>query len=228
MTELSYLDIYPSNRIADQLEAEDPEFKFVGQLLTDAKAYTNVMEQENLQHLRSRNDPNISSRDTYKFLRSQERTRNTRLILQYLTAFVPHLPSEDDIAGKPVNPFEQMKSFVVYNISLLKEPDVSNAILKEHERLGLLNDTNTWYYRGQIDKNYKTLKDLVEGSGKATIEGYRQVFGSLQRLATFWFSVRNQDLNRVRKSDLFIYKLTRLLLYKWKEPGQEEATGTRQ
>jgi hypothetical protein len=221
MTELSYLDIYPSNRIADQLEAEDPEFKMVGKLLTDAKAFSNIMEQENLQHLRSRNDPNISSRDTYKFLRSQERTRNTRLILQYLVTFVPHLPMVADIEGKPVNPFEQMKSFALYNISLLKEPDVSNAILKEHERLGLLNDTNTWYYRGQIDKNYKALKEMVENSGSATIKDYRQVFGSLQKLATFWFSVRNQDFKRVRKSDLFIYKLTRVLMHKWKEPEQE-------
>jgi len=220
MTELSYLDIYPSNRIADQLEAEDPEFKMVGKLLTDAKAFSNIMEQENLQHLRSRNDPNISSRDTYKFLRSQERTRNTRLILQYLVTFSQHLPLESDIEGKPVNPFEQMKSFVLYNISLLKEPDVSNAILKEHERLGLLNDTNTWYYRGQIDKNYKALKDMVEKSGSATISDYRQVFASLQKLATFWFSVRNQDFKRVRKSDLFIYKLTRALLHKWKESVQ--------
>lgn len=213
----NYLDIYPSNSIARQIDEEPLDHRWYDQLVAHATAYLKVMEHENLDFLESRQGPTIDSGDTYKFLRSQERTRNTKLILQYLITFLSNLPLEEDIAGKPVNPFVQLKTFILYNVDVIKDADVSNAILKEHEKLGLLNDTNSWYYRGQIDKNHKSIRDLVEQVTAPTLEGYLDLFHALKRLCAFWFSVRNEEPNRVRRSDVMMYKLLRLLLAKYKK-----------
>ncbi len=212
--EHNYLDRYPSSSIARQIEAEPLDHRWYDQIIGNANAYIKIMEHENIDFLEARQRPDLSAGDTYKLLRSQERTRNSKLMLQYLITFLSDMPLEKDLVDKPVNPFEQMKSFVMYSIRLLKEKDVAAAILKEHEKLGLLNDTNMWYYRGQIDKNYKTLSEGLEQATRPTIECYCILFRSLQQLCVFWFSVRQEDPNRVRNSDVLIYKLTRLLLEK--------------
>ncbi len=217
--EHNYLDIYPSNSIARQIDDEPFDNRWYDQLVANATAYLKIMEHENIDFLESRQGPTISSGDTYKFLRSQERTRNTKLILQYLITFLSDLPMEKDIEGKPVNPFLQFKSFILYNVDLIKDPDVSNAILKEHEKLGLLNDTNSWYYRGQIDKSHKSIRDLVESVNIPNLDGYLNLFHALQRLCAFWFSVRNEEPNRVRRSDVMMYKLLRLLMRKYGKTG---------
>lgn len=213
MAEHSYLDIHPTHRIADKIEREDPDFKFLNLLIVEVNAYVEIMEQENIAFLKSHIGHDLSSRDTYKFLRSQERTRNYRWILQYLAAFTSHLPIEPEIGTEPANPFDQLKYFTIYSIDLLKEKDVSTAILKEHEKLGLLNETNSWYYRGQIEKSHRSLMDMVNRAQRATLEDYKLLFQGIQQLCNFWFSVRNQEIKRTRKSDLLIYKLTRYLLH---------------
>jgi hypothetical protein len=216
MTEYSFLDIHPSKRIADQLDAQDPNFRLVEELVTDATHYIKSLEEENPDQKDASENQILESKETYKCLRSKERTRNTRVILQYLTTFISHLPLEKEIEINYVNPFEHLKSFALNCINLIKEKDVTAAILREHQLLGLLNESNYWYYRGQIDRSYKDLREEVEKAKRATLNDYGKLFMGLHRLSTFWFSVRNQDINRVRKSDIVMYKLTRVLLKKYK------------
>ena len=220
--EYTYLDIYPSQRIAMELNKEDPECKFVHKAISETKAYIDTMEAENLKYLKERQgEQEMGSSATFKFLRCHERVQNTKLILQYLVTFLTKLPLEKDveIEGRLVNPFEQLKSFTIYKLNLLIEKDVNEAILREHQRLGLLTETNLWYYRGQIDKSHKTLTEFITSANSATVEDFRKLFLGLQRLCTFWFSVRNEEIIRVRKSDLYIYKLTRYLLEKYPMGG---------
>ncbi|MCP5054505.1 MAG: hypothetical protein GY940_45475 [bacterium] len=219
--EQNYLDIYPTNSIARHIEAEPLDPRWHDQLIAHTNAYIKVMEHENLDFLESRQGLSINEGDTYKFLRSQERTRYTKLILQYLISFLSKLPLEADIKGDLANPFDQLKTFLINSIGLLKEKDVAEAILKEHKNLGLLNDTNAWYYRGQIDKNYKNLCEAVQIAEKPNIKGYRQLFRAVQRICVFWFSVRNEVADRVRKSDILMYKLARFLLAKYGDPGEK-------
>ncbi|UCH92640.1 MAG: hypothetical protein JSV88_20415 [Candidatus Aminicenantes bacterium] len=216
--EHTYLDIYPSQRIARQLNEEDPACQFIQKTISDVKAYIEIMEDEEVQYFKVREGEKIGASETYKFFRSHERTRNTKFILQYLTTFLAKLPLEKDIEleGRTVDPFKQLKSFTLFNINLIKDKDVNAAILREHEKLGLLTDTNLWYYRGQIDKSHKMLREVVESVKSATVPDYHKLFSTLQRLSTFWFSVRNEEIKRVRKSDLYIYKLARYLLEKYR------------
>lgn len=220
MTEYSFLDIHPSKRIADQIDAQDPNFRLVKELVTEATVYIKTLEEENPDQVDTGEDQCPDSEETHKCFRSRERTRNTKMILQYLTTFISHLPLEKEIEINLVNPFEHLKSFALNSIDLIKEKDVAAAILREHQLLGLLNETNYWYYRGQIDKSYRDLRKEVEKAKGATPGDYRRLFMGLHRLSTFWFSVRNQDIKRVRKSDILMYKLTRVLLEKYKAPDK--------
>lgn len=213
MVKQNYLDIYPSSGIANKLNEENPDDQSsVRQLITDVNLYLKSVEDENVKFLHAREKQQITSTDTYRFFRGQERSRNSRLILQYLVTFLTKIPLKEDIEENVVNPFEQLKSFIRFHTDLLKEPDVANAILREHERLGLLTETNTWYYRGQINKNYKQILEVLDNAEKISIEGYCKLFEALQRLCLFWFSVRNENIQRVRKSDIFAYRLTRILM----------------
>ena len=155
-------------------------------MIADVHQYVKTVEQESVQLLHARKNRQITSTDTFKFFRSQERNRNTRLLLQYLVTFLNDLPEEKDIDGKLVNPFDQLKAFTGFWLSLLKEPDVSNAILREHEKLGLLNETNAWYYRGQINKNFQQISEVLARSQKAVTEHYCLLFEAIQRICLFW------------------------------------------
>ncbi len=213
MRKQSYLDIFPSTGIANTINSQDLETPVALQeLYTDIATYITNVEQENVKYLNARETGQISASDTYRFFRSQERTRNVRLILQYLVTFLDGLPLQSDIDPDVVNPFLQIKTFARNLINLLKEPDVIDIILREHKQLGLLNESNTWYYRGQISKNHKQIIELIDQREIASIRGYCQVFEALNRLCLFWFSVRNENMKRVRRSDIYIYKLTLILL----------------
>lgn len=213
MVKQNYLDIYPITGIAHKLNAESLEDEStLNRLLTDVHNYIKTAEEDNVRFLQTKTQGQIDSKETATFFRGHERTRNNRVILQYLVAFLSKLPMQEDIEGKIVNPFEQLKSFILYNVNLLKDPDVVSIILAEHERLGLLNETNSWYYRGQISKNYKQILEVVESARTISREGYCKLFEALQRFCLFWFSVRNEDVKRVRKSDMYIYQLSRLLM----------------
>lgn len=213
MVKQNYLDIYPSSGIANRLNEENlDDLSAVRQLISDVNLYLKTLEEENVKFLHAREKQQITSTDTYRFFRSQERSRNIRLILQYLVTFLTKIPLKEDIEENVVNPFEQLKSFTRFHAELLKESDVGNAILREHERLGLLTETNTWYYRGQINKNYKYILEVLDSAKTINIEGYCKLFEALQRLCFFWFSVRNENIQRVRKSDIYVYKLIRILM----------------
>ncbi|MCX6579070.1 MAG: hypothetical protein NT166_02680 [Candidatus Aminicenantes bacterium] len=213
MLKQNYLDIYPTAGIAQKLNAENlEEESALKRLLADVITYIKTAEEDNVKFLHEQSRGQLTSKDTAQFFRGHERTRNNRVILQYLVTFLTKLPMKKDLEGKIVNPFDQLKSFILYNVNLLKDPDVVSIILAEHERLGLLNETNSWYYRGQINKNYKQILDVTESAKTVSREGYCKLFEALQRLCLFWFSVRNEDIKRVRKSDIYIYRLTRILM----------------
>jgi hypothetical protein len=220
MVKQNYLDIYPTSGIANKLNAENlEEESALKQLMTEIKLYFKKVADESLKYYHDRTPGQIDSTDTFKFFRSQERIRNTRLIIQYLMAYLSKVPLKKEIEEKVLNPFEQIKSFIFYTIHLIKENDVNNAILREHERLGLLNETNIWYYRGQIKKNYEQVLAVAQGAETAVIEDYCRLFEALQRFSLFWFSVRSEDINRVRKSDIYIYQLSRVLMKRNGCPG---------
>lgn len=216
------MNIYPSTTIAEKFNTEVLNNKpSLQELIADIGVYLKTVEKENLKFLHAEENQNINSNETLKFFRSQERIRNWRLILQYLVTFLSKIPLKEDFEEKVVNPFKQLKSFTRFYLNLLKQSDVIEAILREHKELGLLTETNIWYYKGQINKNYIQILEVLESAESAVIEDYCEIFETLQRLCLFWFSVRNEDIKRIRNSDIYVYKLTYILLNRHRAPGSE-------
>lgn len=219
MVKQNYLDIYPSKRIADQLKEDISEDSAALQaLIADVNHYVKTVEEQSVQMLHARKNRQITSTDTFRFFRSQERNRNTRLLLQYLVTFTNELPLEPDIEDNLVNPFEQLKSFIRFSVNLLKDADVTAAILREHEKLGLLNDTNAWYYRGQINKSHKQIIDAIESAARPVVEDYVRLFEAVEGIGLFWFAVRNENINRVRRSDVYLFKMSQILINRYRRP----------
>lgn len=80
-----------------------------------------------------------------KFFRSKERIEYRKFILQYLIKFINKLPTQQEIRTIPVNPFKQFKSFVQYNLDLLKETDVTNCLLREYKKRFEWNEESSIY-----------------------------------------------------------------------------------
>ena len=217
MTKQNYLNLYPSTGIANRLNAENIEDKLaVQKLIADISTFIGTVEQENERYLQARKSLQVVSEDTVKFFRNQKRVQNVCLILQYLAAFLSRLPLTREIEGQQVNPFEQLKTFTRFRADLLKTSDVLSSILMEYKRVGVLDDTNGWYYKGQVTKNYKQIIEIVESAKTAVVEDYCKLFEALQRICLFWFSVKNEDIKKVRKSDIYIYQVTRILLKRYR------------
>jgi hypothetical protein len=146
-----------------------------------------------------------------RFFRSAERLQITKLTLQYMLSFLKRLPSAEEIMNEPVNPYEQFKSFILFSIQLLNEEDVVSAVLREYNRFGSLNDRNFWTYKGRISESRLKMLDMIQDTGSPTIKGYRSLFEALRELCLFWFRIRSEDHERIRKSDIYLYTLASIL-----------------
>lgn len=183
-------------------------------LRREAVEYLNTAEMTRAAVLENRLQDSISEEEAYNYFRSNERQNNTRLIIQYLVKFCEALPDEADIMGDIVNPFEQMREFTAFHIHQLEEKDVVDAILREHAQLGLLKESNRWYYQGQIRKCHQEMQRILERAILPNDDGYTALFTVLRDISRFWFSVRNDNLNRCRRSDMYIYQFSVYLLKK--------------
>lgn len=198
--------------VSEQIENEIPLNKVeLNTFFSTLKDFLEKIEIDNIEAI-NRRGVSISPKETFEFFRSQDRINNTKLILEYLISFIVKLPLKEDIVNEEVNPFDQIKQFLKKTMKLLKERDVRDAILNEHDRVGVLNDNNLWYYRGRIDQTYKEIGKLMKNVIKPDYPDYKNLFLSIQILSKYWFSQRNEDLDRIRKSDIYLYKLAAILI----------------
>ncbi len=215
-----YLGIESKDLITSKLVSHFYTANFqIDSFRREAWAYLNNLELNNLAVLDARMRDAIDSDEAFCFFRSKERLNNTKLILQYLIRFCEGMPGEADIMEDIVNPFEQMREFSACHIHQLEEQDVIEAILREHLQLGLLKDSNRWYYLGQIRKNHQELQCALEQAILPNRDGYSALFTTLRNVSRFWFSVRRDDLNRCRRTDILIFQFSVYLLRSISQTG---------
>ncbi len=156
----------------------------------------------------------VTFKDTVSLFRRKERLSNTKHILQYLLLFLEDMPTLERVRHLPENPFVQFRDFVLMWISDLKEDDVVDAVLREYEDLGKLNSSNLWLYKGKIRMFHDKLKESLRYIKEPVPGSYEELFSALKKVSLFWFGIRRENLDRIRKSDLHIYKLARILVNK--------------
>ncbi len=150
----------------------------------------------------------VSPAGLHRFFRNREREENTCRILQYLLLFIEEAPGARQETAEPER---QLHGFVRFKVDLLKEKDVRTAILREYSQLGILKAGNFWYYEGRIDDMHKELsRALAKGHHDRAVE-ITHLCHVLEKLCLFWFDICREDVHRVRRCDMFIYKLALML-----------------
>lgn len=211
-----YLDLFTHKKLEHVIgETAFHDDRSRQELIDEVKMYLQIIEQDKISILKDNITDERDAETVYRFFRSYERIKFNKRILQYLLTFLEELPLGERNDGDLANPFEQMKTFIRFSVELLQEQDVVDSIIRDHQRLGLFNKATAWYYEGQIKRVFQELMDGIEGARKPELEDYRKLFEALNHLSLYWFSVRDLDNKRIRITDVFIYKLTRLLLEKY-------------
>jgi hypothetical protein len=153
-----------------------------------------------------------------RYFRRRERMERSRCIIQYLLAFLGHIPSAEEVRGDLVDPAKQFRSFVACEVDLLLEPDVRNAVLQETQAIGLPRDGGDGDCEERIlliNRMLKIILDEDEGDMQAAIAAMCR---AVEQLARFWFDVHGNDIRRVRRSDIFMFLLAHLVRSRCRRP----------
>jgi hypothetical protein len=151
-----------------------------------------------------------------RYFRKRERMERARCIIQYLLAFLGHIPSAEEVRGDLVDPAQKLRSFVACEVDLLLEPDVRSAVLQETHAIGVPWDGD-WEERILlINRMLKIILDEGEGDIQAAIAA---ICRAVEQLARFWFDVHGNDIRRVRRSDIFMFLLAHLVRSRCRRPS---------
>jgi len=161
--------------------------------------------------LSERSDKVLSAASLEHFFRSRERNEQISRTLHYLLIFLTHIPGSAEIDTAPVNPAEQFREFIRYQVDLLLEEDVRKAVFREINNLGPLSDGNVWDYQERIFATYRELRERVAREGGSITQTIAALCDVLEQLSLFWLEIKQGDLCRTRRSDLYLYSLSRVV-----------------
>ena len=187
----------------------DPEK--IDSLKHEAASYLKKMEVSRAKVLSERSDKVLSPTALELFFRSKERNEKIGQTLQYLLTFLTHIPEPAEIDKEPVNPAEQFREFIRYQVDLLLEEDVKKAVFREISNMGSLNDGNVWDYQERIISKNRELRELVSKDGGGITQTIAILCHVLEQLSLFWLQIKHGDLCRTRRSDLYLYSLSRIV-----------------
>jgi hypothetical protein len=184
----------------------------------EVELFLNAKEPSQAEILAQRSKPLFSPVPLEIAFRSRERTDKIRQILQCLVAFLVHIPGTDECDGRHPNPFEQFMGYVLFEVDLLLAEDVKNAVFFEINQIGSASGGNVWdYLRRIIDKNRELNELIITGTSNAA-SIFMTLCMVLEDLCLFWFDVKQEDLSRIRRSDIFIFELARILQGQCRKP----------
>ncbi len=145
-------------------------------------------------------DPNAS----LKYFRAIERIEIRRKVLQLLLAIALNkVPNK-----KGTLLFKQLYDSVMDMVKLFEEKDVFEGSKRE-----VLKSEFLTTYIDDFEFFYKFNKDEIENHLKQAKENkdFILIFEALFLMALFWFTIREGNIEKIRKSDLFIYLLSKKL-----------------
>jgi hypothetical protein len=205
-------------KISESLKAKifnDPQK--VDLLKQEASFFLKKMEVHQIKVLSERSDKILSATDLKQFFRSKERNEKTCQTLQYLLTFLTHIPGPAEIEKEPVNPAEQFREFIRYQVDLLLEEDVRNAVFREINTLVSLNEGNVWDYQEQIIHKNRELRELVAQDGDDTAKTIATLCHVLEQLSRFWLEIKRENIHSTRRSDYYLYTFSRLVKNRCKQ-----------
>lgn len=199
-------------KISEYLELEafnDP--RKVELLKQEARFFLEKMDGHWVEILSRRTDKVLSAVSIEQFFRRKERNEQVGRTLQYLLTFLTHIPEQTEMEEGWINPTEQFRGFIRYQVDLLLEEDVKKAVFDEINRLGSLHDGNVWDYQERIINKNRELRELVCKNGGGTTQTIAALCQVLELLSLFWLQIKNGNSDRTRRSDLYLYSLARIV-----------------
>ena len=145
------------------------------------------------------------------FYKAEKRVDILKKVLQYLVTFVQYYSEKDEFCNKPYFSLTEFNNLVVFLIDLLIEEDVQKVISEEYKELSSKNKKQV---EDMVLQNHNEFLKLLKNIEPSKGESYLKLFDALKNLSMFWFKIKNWDSLKIRKSDIYIYKLTELLLSK--------------
>jgi len=188
---------------------EDPQK--VDLLKKETSYFLEKMEVHWIEVLSERSDKVFSATTIEQFFRSKERNEQISQTLQYLLTFLNHIPESAEIENEPVNPAEQFREFIRYQVDLLLEEDVKKAVFREVNQMGSLNGGNIWDCQERIIDKYRELRELVSKNNGGIAQTIATLCHVLEQLSLFWLELKHGDLCLTRRSDLYLYSLSRIV-----------------
>lgn len=195
-----------------------PNEEEIAKLKTEISDYLMTMVEDNLRKfvLKMNRADQLSS-STTEFFRKRNRYRATKKLLQYLIRIIDDLPKRDLGSSINVDHFYEFKKLVLFQSELMQEEDVVSAMENEFGEMSREKRVNLWYYRGQIRSASNEITELIRQAEKPDAVDYQKLFKALSRISSFWFYARGDDESRIRITDIYIYKLLRILISRFPE-----------
>jgi hypothetical protein len=180
-------------------------------LKQEAANYLKKMEASLTKVLSERPAKVLSPTELEQFFRNKERNEQIGQTLQYLIAFLTHIPGPAELEKEPANPAEQFREFIRYQVDLLLEEDVKKAVFREINNLGSLNNSNVWDYQEHIIDKNREWRKLVSKNGGGSAQTIAALCHVLEQLSLFWLQIKGGDIGRTRRSDIYLYALSRIV-----------------
>lgn len=196
-------------------ESEEKRGNSVEALKLEIGLHIDRMKQGMNQYFEKLDQRRWNGVNTLRFFKSTVRSENIEHILQYLLLLLAGMPATRKGDSGLSNLFFQFREFVENEAKLLGEKDVIAAILGEFLRTGRLNDQNLADTEKKIGDKHREISDWVRRADSPTMAGFQALFRALTEMCLFWFDVRQQEILRVSRSDILIYKSVRLLESRW-------------
>jgi len=148
----------------------------------------------------------------HRFLRNWERQENARRLLQYMLAFLKHLPTCEELRKEPVDPYAQFREFVAAEVGQLRQGDVLDFAMREYLCRNHVAEGRHAFYRAHV---LNVIREFEAAQWKDPLpgpEGMAEALRRLQGLCYFWYQVRGRDVRRMRRHDLYAFILAGHLL----------------
>jgi len=176
-------------------------------LKRETENFLNKLEANQAEILAERSRQFFSPATLETFFRNKERNEKIGQILQFLLAFLADIPG----AGEPFNPIAQFREYVCYEVALLLEADVRKAVFNEINLMGSSGDDNVWDFMERVSEKNRELNELIFTGTSDISSTFFTLCLVLEHLCLFWFDVKAGDIGRIRRSDILMCKLARLL-----------------
>jgi len=190
-------------------------------LKNDVQLFLANMRTDQAAILAERVEPLFPLADVENSFRSPERDENTKCILQHLLAFLDLIPGTVQYEIPELNPIMKFRNCMHFLVGLLQNNDVKQAVFTEVNNQSHSRDENVWDYLEQIIEKNRELQELMAMAAGEDASALFAMSLVLEQFCLFWFDVKQCKLPHIRRSDILMYKLSKMLQDRYQQDRQK-------